>query len=82
MVFGDLFERFAESCPVCVMHRALLENVFAPERLDDLFRRTAVAQYERELLFSTLVELTGQVVCRISASVHAAYVHQRERMVV
>lgn len=82
MVFGDLFERFAESCPVCVMHRALLENVFAPERLDDLFRRTAVAQYERELLFSTLVELTGQVVCRISATVHAAYVQQRERMVV
>lgn len=82
MVFSELFERFAESCPACVMHRALLENVFAPQSLDDLFRRVAVAQYERELLFSTLVELTGQVVCRISATVHAAYVQQRERMVV
>lgn len=82
MVFSDLFERFAESCPACVMHRALLENVFAPEPLDDLFRHAAVAQYERELLFSTLVELTGQVVCRISATVHAAYVEQRQRMVV
>jgi IS4 transposase len=82
MVFSKLFERFAESCPACVMHRALLENVFAPEAVDELFRRVAVAQYERELLFSTLVELTGQVVCRISATVHAAYVQQRERMVV
>jgi hypothetical protein len=82
MVFSDLFERFAQSCPACVMHRALLENVFAPEPLDKLFRREAVAQYERELLFSTLVELTGQVVCRISTTVHAAYVQQRERMVV
>lgn len=82
MVFSKLFERFAGSRPVCVMHRALLENVFAPRPLDELFRRVAVAQYERELLFSTLVELTGQVVCRISATVHAAYVEQRERMVV
>ena len=82
MVFSKLFERFAESCPACVMHRALLENVFAPEPVDALFRRVAVAQYERELLFSTLVEMTGQVVCRISATVHAAYVEQRERMVV
>jgi len=82
MVFSELFERFAESCPACVMHRALMENVFAPEPLDALFQRVAVAQYQRELLFSTLVETTGQVVCRISKSVHAVYVSQRERMVV
>ena len=36
MVFSKLFERFAESCPACVMHRALLENVFAPEAVDEL----------------------------------------------
>jgi hypothetical protein len=80
MVMSELFERFLRSAPACVMHRALLENVFAAESLDELFRQRAQTQYERELLFSTLVELVGQVVCRISKSVHAAYVRQRERI--
>jgi len=71
MVFNELFERFAESCPAAVMHRALVENIFSPDALDGLFREVAVEQYERELLFSTQVELMGQVVCRISPSVHA-----------
>lgn len=82
MVFGELFERFAKSCPACVMHRALMENIFAAEKLDALFRREAEAQYERELLFSTLVDVVCQVVCRSSKSVHAEYVRQRERIVV
>jgi IS4 transposase len=82
MVFGDLFERFVQSCPACVMHRALMENIFSPAKLDVLFRQVAEAQYERELLFSTLVDLVSQVVCRASKSVHAAYVRQRERITV
>jgi hypothetical protein len=80
MVFSELFERFAQAAPACVMHRALMEQVFAPESIDEVFRQQAKAQYERELLFSTIVELTSQVVCRISKSVHAAYVRQREQM--
>jgi len=82
MVFNELFQRFADSCPACVMHRAVLENVFAAADLDALFRRTAVDQYQRELLFSTQVDMLAQVVCRISKSVHATYVRQREQMVV
>ena len=80
MVFGKVFDRFVRSSPACVMHRSVMENVFAPAELDALFRRTAVAQYERELLFSTLVDLTSLVVCRISKSVHAAYVRKREEV--
>jgi hypothetical protein len=57
-----------------------MENVFSPSKLDALFRQAADAQYERELLFSTLVDLVSQVVCRMSKSVHAAYVHQREQI--
>jgi len=82
MVFGDLFERFARSCPACVMHRALMENLFAPAKLDAVFRRAAETQYQRELLFSTLVDLVSQVVCRLSKSVHAVYVRQRARITV
>jgi hypothetical protein len=62
------------------MHRALMENIFAPAKVDALFRQVAESQYERELLFSTLVDLVSQVVCRSSKSVHAAYVRQRARI--
>ena len=80
MVFSAVFERFVQECPACVMHRALLENIFSPAKVDAVFRQAAEAQYQRELLFSTLVDLVGQVVCRSSNSVHAAYVRQREKM--
>lgn len=80
MVFNDVFERFVRECPACVMHRALMENVFSPAKVDAVFHQAAEAQYERELLFSTLVDLVGQVVCRSQKSVHAAYVKQRDRI--
>lgn len=80
MVFSEVFEQFVQFSPACVMHRAVMENVFAPAKIDALFRRTAIAQYERELLFSTLVDLTSLVVCRITPSVHAAYVRKQEEV--
>lgn len=80
MIMGDLFERFLGESPICVMQRALLENVFAPSKLDAVFRSAAVRQYERELLFSQLVDLTSLVVCRVQPSVHAAYKEKAEQM--
>jgi hypothetical protein len=80
MVFSALFERFVDSAPVCVMYRALLENIFSAERLDAVFHQTAMKQYERELLFSTMVDITGLVVTRSAKSVHAAYIDQRARI--
>lgn len=82
MVFSDLFQRFVEGAPACVMHRALMENIFAPEKLDAVFHEAAENQYERELLFSTLVDLTSQIVCRTSASVRQAFLAQRQRITV
>ena len=82
MVFSELFQRFFGAAPACVMHRALVENIFAPHKLDALFGETARIQYQRELLFSTLVELTGQVVCRFSKNTRTAYLAQRERITV
>ena len=80
MLFNAVFEQFVGCSPVCVMHRAVMENVFAPAELDALFNRTAVIQYERELLFSTMVDTVSMVVCRISKSVHAAYVRKRDEV--
>lgn len=75
-----VFDRFVKASPACVMYRALMENVFAPSKLDDLFHRSAVVQYERELLFSTLVDVVALVVSRSSRSMHAAYVRKREEI--
>jgi Transposase DDE domain len=80
MVLNDVFDRFVEQSPVCVMQRAVMENIFAPAKLDAVFHTAAVAQYERELLFSTLVDVISLVVCRIKPSIHAAYVHLRDRI--
>ncbi len=67
------FKPFLEQTPLCVMTRVTLESLFQPERLDTLFRDTAQKQYEKELLFSQVVELMLAVVLRVDASVHAAY---------
>lgn len=73
MVFDEVLKRFIESRPVSVMHRAVLENVFAPQKLDAVFDGAAVKQYERELLFSTTVGVMSLVVARIAPSVRNAY---------
>jgi hypothetical protein len=53
--------------------RALLETALKPEALDRLFQEVADRQYQRELLFSTCVDLMGLVVSRTHPSVNAAY---------
>lgn len=73
MVLSEVFDRFAKESPVCVMVRATLENVFSAERRDELFARTAVRQRSKELLFSTVADLMGLVVCRVRPSMHAAF---------
>jgi hypothetical protein len=67
------FEPFLEEAPLCVMTRLALEGLFDPARLDALFRDTAQRQYEKELLFSQVVELMTAVVLRVHPSVLAAY---------
>ena len=67
------FGCFIKQAPVGVMARAAVARFFEPEPLDALFRRTAVAQYQRELLFSSVVELMQSVVLGAEPSVFAAY---------
>jgi hypothetical protein len=73
MLLGKIFERFANGSPLTVMLRGTLEYALRPELLDQLFSDTAQRQYTHKLLFSTLVDLTALVVCRIQPSHHAAY---------
>ena len=73
MRLGDVFERFLQQAPISVMFRALLERALAPDELNRLFEQTATTQYTRELLFSSVVDLMGLVVCGVQPSVRSAY---------
>lgn len=73
MILSDVFERFARDSPLSVMARAVLENALNPTTVDQLFEDVAERQYTRKLLFSSVVDLMGLVVCRIRPAIHAAY---------
>jgi hypothetical protein len=73
MLLGHVFERFVKKTPFAVMSRSLLERTLSPEALDALFEDKADMQYTRELTFSSVVDLMGQVVTSAFPSVRAAY---------
>ena len=73
MGLGKLLDRFAAERPVAVMYRALLERVFAAERVNKLFAETALQQREHCIAFSTVVDILGEVVTRQQKAVNTAY---------
>jgi hypothetical protein len=79
MILGECFEKFLARSPVSVMVRGILERVFDPEKLEQVFSDNALLQYTRELTFAHCVELMSDVVFRIVPSVGAWYkAHQDE----
>ena len=72
-MISSIFEQFVEATPITVMVRGIMERIFKPQALDELFETHAVKQYTRELLFSNLVSLMSLVVSGIHPSVSAAY---------
>src|ERR1700691_741483 len=80
MLLGQVFERFANKTPFAVMSRSLLERTLTPEALDALFDNKADCQYTRELTFSSVVDLMGQVVTSAFPTVRAAYLDQSFRI--
>src|SRR5947199_3679276 len=73
MRLGEVFERFIQQAPISVMFRTLLEHALDPAEIDRLFENHATRQYTRDVLFSSIVELMGAVVCGAQPSVRAAY---------
>jgi hypothetical protein len=64
---------FAAKAPMAAAGRALFEHLFRADSLDAWFREKAFSQYERELTFSSLVDLMAAVTFRRQASVRKAY---------
>ena len=60
-MISAIFEQFIEATPVTVMVRGIMERIFEPTALNELFERHAVKQYTRELLFSDVVSLMSLV---------------------
>jgi IS4 transposase len=80
VVLGEVFKLFVKASPITVMMRGIIENALATKTVDALFERFAVAQYTRELLFSSLVNLMSLVVCRVRPAIHAAYQAMKEEV--
>ena len=67
-----VLERFEQKAPASVMARTLLDQAFPATWLDAVFAQHRGRQYERDLLFSTVVELMMLVVVGLQPSLHAA----------
>lgn len=72
-MINTIFSEFVEQTPVTVMVRGIMERIFEPSALNELFETYAVKQYTRELLFSNVVSLMSLVVSGIHPSLSAAY---------
>jgi IS4 transposase len=80
MLFRDVLEPFVQRSPISVMVRGVLENLLRPESLDAVFAEVADRQYTRKILFSSLVDLMGLVVCKIRPSMRAAYLARQDQI--
>lgn len=73
MLLNPVIDRFISRTPMAVAIRGTLEYAFAPEPLDAIFEEIIGARDDRQLLFSTCVDVMGTVVTRVNRSIHAAY---------
>lgn len=80
MILKGIYERFAKKAPVSVMVRATIENVLTADRVDRIFENNAQQQYSGDLLFSTVADIMGLVVCQIHPSVNAAYLDRKDEI--
>lgn len=79
MILSKAFDKFVAGTPVCVMIRGTMEYALSEESVNQLFQKTARRQYTRNLLFSQIVDLMGDVVGQVLPSINAAYHKQRHR---
>jgi IS4 transposase len=72
LIWSAVLERFERHAPASVMARLALEHALPAGWVDDVFEAHRRRQYSRELLFSTVVELTMLVSLGLRPSLHAA----------
>jgi len=80
MILEDIYKRFVTKAPVSVMVRATIENVLSENRLNTIFSNNAQQQINGQLMFSTVADIMGLVVCQIHPSVNAVYKDRQEEI--
>lgn len=74
-MFDAILQTFAEKSPVTVMVQGLLERLLNAEKIDRWFASVSEVQYTKKILFSSVISVMLQVVCRVHKNVHSAYLH-------
>jgi hypothetical protein len=80
MILGKPFEAFVQESPVSVMVCGILERIFDPQKLDQVFAGHALLGYAKELTFASCVQLMSAVVFRTYPSVGAYYQDQQHQL--
>ena len=76
---GKKIEAFANKAPAAVLVRAVLQRDLNPDRMNLLFHNAAELQYEKKLLFSTVMMLMVDVILKSVPSLNQAYrLHKEE----
>jgi hypothetical protein len=78
--FGEKFAAFIEKAPAAVALRAILQRLLPAEKLDKLFNDTAQSQYEKKLLFSTLMTLMFDVTLKSTPSLRKSYLKHQQNV--
>ena len=78
--FGEQFDAFLKKAPGAVGIRALLQRLLPAERLDQLFNDAAENQYERSLLFSTLMTIMFDVTLKSLPSLRKSYLTHQDNV--
>ena len=73
MLRDAVLTRFVAESPMAVAVRGTFEYALDPSHLDAAFAQSVGPRGDRQLLFSTCVDLMATVVCRVKPSIHAAY---------
>lgn len=72
MISNEVLERFAQQSPMTMMAQLGLERALDEKWIDEMFERESKTQYTKELLFSTVVEVSSLVAMGLRPSIHAA----------
>ena len=79
LALGSQFDAFVAKTPAAVSIRAILQRLLPADRLDQLFLDTAENQYQRQLLFSTTMNLMLHVTQKSAPSLRQSFLaHQDE----
>jgi len=74
-MFRPILQKFSEKSPVTVMVQGLLERILNAKKIDAWFENVGEVQYTRKILFSSLVSMMLQVVCKVKKNVYSAYLN-------